>query len=105
MRQAKTPPCARTDGLFFVQSVEQYVGLPRTPSSSFGRRGTGENIIFTVLGNGNLGLETTTPAGLLRLHSEGNNTIRMTTTTANHTNSGTIDFLEGTGTFAIDATG
>ena len=61
--------------------------------------------VFTVMGNGNVGLGTTTPASLLSLHSDGNNTIRMTNQNVNHANSGTIDVLEGTGTFGTDAAG
>ncbi len=68
--------------------------------------GSGSPIeVFTVWGSGNVGLGTANPLAKLSLHSNGGNTIRMTNDNVNNTNSGTIDFLEGTGTFGTDAAG
>jgi len=62
MRQGKTPPCARTDGLFFVQPVEQYVGLMRTPLQALS--GPAWVDLQVCLSRGFSGQRNTSPGGI-----------------------------------------
>ena len=94
---------------FFVNNATGYVGIG-TSSPTHKLNVVGNANITTNLTVGanlfvnqsSVGIGTSSPSSLLTLYSFGTNTIKMTNNQTNYANSGTIDFLEGSGTFGTN---